>query len=69
MDVITVTYTSIDGAHAAFQSNDIESAREFAQHWIGQYPCLGRSYAVSDDGIGKITVFGATLRDLFPEGC
>jgi len=31
-----------------------------------QSPDMGRSYVISDDGIGKIEVYGAQSGDLFP---
>ena len=36
----------------------------FAQYWVGKNPNkIGSTYAVSNDGIGKIEVMGATLAD------
>lgn len=65
---IIVTYTSIDGARTLRRFSDLQAAQKFAHQWVGERPSLGHSYAVSDDGIGKITVSGVSLRDLFPEG-
>lgn len=65
---IFVIYTSLDGAHRSRFCESIEEARMFAHHWIGERPAIGCNYAISDDGIGKIEVAGASLRDLFPEG-
>jgi hypothetical protein len=33
---------------------------------IRTVPDMGRSYVMSDDGIGKIEVYGPRLGDLFP---
>ena len=64
---ITVIYDSIDGYHEERGCETIEGARAWAMHWVGECPELGRYYAVSADGIGKITVHGVTVRDIFPE--
>lgn len=68
MTSIRVDYTSLDGAHHVRHCSTIQEASEFARHWIGARPAIGYGYAISDDGIGKIEVTGASLRDLFPEG-
>ena len=64
--MITVTYTSIDRHKESITFTYLSPAQRWAQKWIGKYPTLGRTYAVSDDGIGKITVEGVTLKELFP---
>lgn len=63
---ITVYYTAVDGYRKVERFPDVPKAAEFAQHWIGKHPSIGSGYAISDDGIGKIEVAGATLHDLFP---
>ncbi len=63
---IIVTYSSVDGVKRTEIFTDIEQARSFAHEWVGPHPDLGRSYAVSNDGVGKIVVNGATLNDIFP---
>jgi len=65
---IRVTYHSIDGHKESFDTTYLSVAQRWASRWIGKSPSLGRGYAVSDDGIGKITVEGASLRELFPDG-
>lgn len=71
---ITVRYSSIDRYAKKAHFYTLAGARKFAWKLIGSHPDLGSDYAVSDDGIGKITVSGTlkdgspiTLRDLFPE--
>jgi hypothetical protein len=64
---IKVGYNSIDGSRDVKTYALIEAARTFAHHWVGPHPEIGRGYAVSGDGIGKITVSGASLADLFPD--
>lgn len=65
--MIKVTYTSIDGGRKSRSYSTIEGAKKFAHTWVGPHPEIGSWYAVSGDGVGKITVSGASLRDLFPE--
>ena len=65
---IKVHYSSVDRFSQSRTFKTLEGAQRFAQKWVGRTPELGMWYAVSGDGIGKITVVGdATLRDLFPE--
>ena len=66
MNTIIVHYTSIDGVSKRRSFHTVEAARGFATHWVGATPELGSWYAVSFDGVGKVTVEGATLEDLFP---
>lgn len=65
-----VRYSSIDGCKKVMHYSSIEGARRFAHKMVGPYPSIGRQhqYAVSDDGVGKITIeYGElSLNDLFP---
>jgi hypothetical protein len=65
---IVVRYRSLDGCGKRRSFKTLKGAQKFAHYWIGEAPCLGSSYAVSNDGIGKITVSGCTLAELFPNG-
>jgi hypothetical protein len=62
---ITVRYSSVDGYAERMKFKTLSEASHFAKKWIGNNPEIGRKYAVSDDGIGKIEVVGAELKDLF----
>ena len=65
--MIKVSYYSIDGYRKTAQFKTLKGAQRFAQLRVGKFPEIGRSYAISDDDVGKIVVSGAaTLRDLFP---
>ncbi len=64
---IKVRYSTIDRFTETRKFKTLDGARKFAQNWIGRHPEIGGHYAVSGDGIGKITVSGATLADLFPQ--
>jgi hypothetical protein len=63
---IKVRYSTVDGFKKARTFKTLKGARDFAHHFLGKHPDLGTSYAISSDGIGKITVQGASLADLFP---
>lgn len=65
--VIVVTYTSIDHFRKQRRFKTLAGAQRFAHRYVGPHPDQGSTYAVSDDGIGKIEVRGATLADLFPD--
>lgn len=63
---IIVTYTSIDGCRDRRPYKSLAAARKFASLMVGEHPEMGGTYAVSGDGIGKVTVEGCALADLFP---
>lgn len=63
--LIAVTYTSIDGARRRSTFKTLAGARRFAAKWVGSMPSIGSDYAVTADGIGKVTVTGADIGDLF----
>ena len=63
---IMITYSTIDHFRERWGFPNIAAAQAYAFHWIGPHPSCGRNYAISDDGVGKIQVSGATLQELFP---
>ena len=65
--MITVAYRSIDRFSARRTFKTLAAAQRFAQKWIGETPEIGSFYAVSGDGVGRITVSGAAILDLFPK--
>lgn len=65
--MITVTYASIDGVRDRRRFKTLYGARLFAHLFLGETPEVGSTYAISGDGIGRVTVDGATLSDLFPK--
>jgi hypothetical protein len=77
--MITVRYSAVDGYRKTRRFKTLKGAQRWAQWRVGQFPEMGSWYAVSFDGIGKVTVEGTigafgeaahrnvTLRDLFPE--
>jgi hypothetical protein len=44
----------------------IAGASQFARKWVGDHPTIDSTYATSGDGMGKIEVAGANLKELFP---
>jgi hypothetical protein len=66
MTMIKVRYSSVDRFSKTRSFKTIEGARKFAHAWVGRHPEIGSSYAVSGDGIGKVTAVGVTLAELFP---
>lgn len=64
--MIKVKYSSIDGYKKTSTFKTLAGAQKFAQKWVGEFPELGSSYAISSDGVGKITVQGVMLQELFP---
>lgn len=64
---VTVHYEAIDGFRETKTFGCLGKARAYAQHWIGETPSIGTGYAVSDDGVGKITAEGVRVSALFPK--
>lgn len=64
--MIRVTYVSCDGYRQTRKFKTLRGAQRFAHEWVGAHPDIGTRYAVSFDGIGRVTVEGVALSDLFP---
>lgn len=63
---ITVRYASSDRFTKTRKFATLAAAQRFAQRWIGETPELGQTYAISGDGIGKITA-SIPVAQLFPK--
>lgn len=65
---ISFLYSSVDGIKRMMHFWSKQQAIEYAQKWLGPYAEVSRyGYAVSDDGIGKISdLKGITFGELFP---
>jgi len=59
-----IFYESIDGYTEAKEFTDIIKAKEYAKECVGSYYNIGFFYAISNDGVGKITCEGITLKEL-----
>jgi len=62
---ITVHYDAVDGYHEKRSYSTVEKARNYAWKWVGKHPEVGFGYAVSTDGVGKVSVDGITIEELF----
>lgn len=65
---IVVHYVAVDGFASSRTFKTLRAAQKFAHKMVGEHPEIGTRYAVSADGVGKVTVNGsATLSELFPD--
>jgi hypothetical protein len=64
---IRVIYDSVDHHHEARRFKTMKAAQRFAHRWVGTTPEIGTDYAVSPDGIGRITCEGCDVYTLFPD--
>lgn len=65
---ITIRYSSIDRFRQTRKFKTLAGAQKYAHKWVGPHPDVSpMGYAVSFDGIGKVTWTGATAAELFPE--
>jgi hypothetical protein len=66
---ITVRYSSIDRFSQRRKFKTLKGAQRFAAKWVGPTPDVSETfgYAVSFDGMGKVTWSGCTSQELFPE--
>mgnify|MGYP005830341315 FL=1 len=64
MDRITIRYSAVDGYRETRRFKTLQGAQRYADKMLG-IPEFGSYYAVSQDGIGKITAT-ISLRALFP---
>lgn len=66
---IKVRYEATDGYKETKRFTRLDKAQEYAESMVGERPEISQTfgYAVSQDGIGKVTVSGdAVIEDLFP---
>jgi len=66
---IRISYRSVDGGSKTRTYKTLDGARKFAQKWVGETPEYSQNfgYAVSPDGVGRVTCSGCSLLDLFPK--
>lgn len=62
---IVVNYCAVDGYSQSKKFKTLLGAQKFAQKWIGEDADVGSFYAVSTDGVGRITCSGCSIKDLF----
>jgi len=64
MTKITVRYASVDHFSQSRSFSTLAAARRYAFKWLGEFPEVGSTYAVSGDGVGRITVSGVSIQEL-----
>lgn len=63
--MIKVTYRAVDGARLSRSFKAVSGASRFAISYVGAHPEFGPGYAISGDGIGRVSVQGCSLAELF----
>lgn len=65
---ITPRFASIDGYRKTCHYKTLAAAQKRAWEMVGRHPDVSQTfnYAVSGDGICKVTPSGVSLSDLFP---
>lgn len=66
---IIVRMRSVDDGHRSRRFNNIESARAWAKTWLGPYFDISYTfgYAISGDGVCKITCEGVSIFELLDQ--
>jgi hypothetical protein len=65
-EIIKVHLLSVDGFSKSRRFKTLAGAQKFAQHYVGDAPELGGGYAISWDGVCRITT-NIPLKKLFPK--
>lgn len=65
MTAIKLRFSTLDGIRKTKAFKSLKGARKAAHAWIGADADVGGHYAVSTDGVVKLTVEGCTLADIF----
>ncbi len=63
--MITLRFSTIDGVRKTHKYSTLAGARKKALSWVGPVDSTSGSYAVSSDGVVKVTCKGCTLTELF----
>ena len=63
---IQVAYHAVDEYRETRFYKTLKGAQRYAQRMVGAHPEMGGNYAISGDGIGKVTS-NIPLRELFPD--
>ena len=66
MAKIKVSYRAVDGCRMTRSFATEAGASRWARKMVGDHPEMGSWYAVSGDGVGRVTVEGSTLGAHFP---
>jgi hypothetical protein len=63
---IKLYFSTVDHCRWVKQYKTLDGARKAALKQLGP-PEVGSTYAISGDGVCKVQVVGATLKELFPD--
>lgn len=64
--MIKLYFSTVEGSRWVKQYKTLAGARKAALKQLGP-PEIGSTYAISGDGVCKVQVAGATLKELFPD--
>lgn len=67
MTKITLHFSTIDGIRKTHRYSTLAGAQRKAKNWVGAVDSTSGSYAVSSDGVVKVSCEGCTLAELFGE--
>jgi len=63
--MIKLYFTTLDGIRKTKTFKSLKGARKAAHDWVGADADIGTGYAISTDGVVRVTCDGCTLNDLF----
>jgi len=66
--VIKVRFATLDGIRKTKSFKTLAGARKATWAWAGKDCEVGSSYAISSDGVVRVTVEGCSLAELFSDG-
>ncbi len=63
--MIVLNFMGVDGSRWTRRYKTLAGARKRAQYHLGKFPEMGSFYAISGDGVVRVTCSGTTLNELF----
>lgn len=65
---ISVFNTAVDDFEETVEFVNLEETRDYCKRYLGQHFEISEQlgYAISGDGVNKLTVYGTTWQELFP---
>lgn len=64
--MIKLRFTTLDGIRKTKKFKTLAGARKAAHDWVGTNAEIGSYYAISGDGVVKVTTEGCKLTDIWP---
>jgi hypothetical protein len=65
--MIKLRFTTLDGIRKTKKFKTLAGARKAAHDWVGKSAEIGSTYAISGDGVVKVTTEGCSLFDIWPD--